>query len=379
MEVTTREVEANVTCQHLLNRQLASIQERIKVHLPKLDKVCFALYDTREHLLRSYADSSSLSLSLIHYEAPLSSLPYLKKCIENRTATILSDIESLHPSPYISSLIEDGFQSSVAIPTFIGHQFRGFVFLNSHQKDAFCHSGIELVKPYLNMLEATIFSEYQLVHRLVDKANKLIARSPVYQRESISHKQRVSSYTNIIALELADRYDFDDEFVEHLTLFSQYHDLGKVKISPELLCKQQALTTEEITKLRGHILYGEELVEEFIEECDASEHRSAQLLREVISFHYEFLDGSGYPRQLSGGAIPISARIVCVANIFDALTTHKPYKQACSVPYALLELEKMVYDNKLDADCVNALRDRQHQLKAIIHRYPERDPLEGPY
>lgn len=379
MEVTSREVEANITCHHLLNRQLAHIQERIKVHLPKLDKICFALYDTREHLLRSYADSSSLSLSLIHFEAPLSSLPYLKQCIESRTVTILPDIDCLRSSPYINSLVEDGYQSSVAIPAFNAQQFRGFVFLNSHHKDAFNESGIEAVKPYLNMLEATIFSEYQLVDRLVEKANKLVARSPVYQRESISHKQRVSSYTNLIALELADRYDFDDEFVEHLTLFSQYHDLGKVMISPELLCKQQALAAEEVAELRRHVIYGEDLVAKFITELEADNHRSAQLFCDIVSFHYEFLDGSGYPHQLCAGAIPISAKIVCVANIFDALTTHKPYKQACSVPYALLELEKMVFDNKLDTDCVNALRKHQIQLDTIIQRYPERDPLEGLY
>ncbi|MEZ8099680.1 HD domain-containing phosphohydrolase [Vibrio bivalvicida] len=379
METTTRKVEGIGGCRFGLNTQLADIQTRMQVHIPKLDKVCFALYDAREHLLRSYADSSSLSLSLTHYEAPLSSLPYLKKSIESRSPAVLNDVSRLHPSPHVNSLIEEGYYSSVAIPTFLEQIFRGFIFLNSHQKDAFCPSDIEVVKPYLRILETAIFSEYQLVTALIDKSNKLVARSQVYQKESFSHKQRVSTYTNIIALALADDYGFDDEFVEHLTLFSQYHDMGKVMVPPELLCKQQPLTWEETDTLRKHIIYGEEIVNQFINDLNASDHLSAQLMRDVVSYHYEFLDGSGYPHHLSGNAIPISAKIVCVANIFDALTTHKPYKQAWSVPYALLELEKMVCDGKLDADCVNALRDHQHQLKSIIQRYPERDPLEGLY
>ncbi|WP_239424305.1 HD domain-containing phosphohydrolase [Vibrio galatheae] len=366
-------------CQHDLNHQLAEIQQRIKVQLPSLDKISFALYDTREHLLRSYADSSSTSLSTTHYEAPLCALPYLKQCIESRSPACLSEISSLRPSPHITALLAKGYHSSVAIPTFNGQVFRGFIFLNSHQANAFNPADIEQVKPYLQMLESRIFFEYQIVQSIIEKANTLVARSPVYQRESVSHKQRVSSYTNIIALALADRYDFDDEFVEHLTLFSQFHDLGKVKISPELLCKQRSLTADETYALRKHISYGEELVDDITKELNAADHPSAQLLREVVSCHYEFLDGSGYPRHLTRGAIPISARIVCVANIFDALTTHKPYKQACSVPYALLELEKMVSDGKLDSDCVNVLREHQHQLKAIIHRYPERDPMDGCY
>ncbi|KGY11729.1 phosphohydrolase [Vibrio tubiashii] len=379
MKTTTRKVEEYAQCQFGLNNQFADIQTRMQVHLPKLDKVSFALYDEREHLLKSYADSSSLSLSLTHFEAPLSSLPYLKKSIENRSKAFLNDVRYLHPSPHIDSLLEEGYHSSVAIPTFVGSSFKGFIFLNSNQKQAFCPHDIEVVKPYLKMLEAAIFSEYQLITALIEKSNKLVARSPVYQKESFSHKQRVSTYTNIIALALADRYGFDDEYVEHLTLLSQYHDMGKVMVPPELLCKQLPLTWEETQTLREHIRYGEEIVNRFVSELNASDHSSAQLMRDVVSYHYEFLDGSGYPHHLNGNTIPISAKIVCVANIFDALTTHKPYKQAWSVPYALLELEKMVCEGKLDANCVNALREQQHQLKSIIQRYPERDPSEGLY
>ncbi|MEF1289031.1 HD-GYP domain-containing protein [Vibrio sp. M260118] len=379
MKTTTRKVEEYAQCQFGLNDQFADIQTRMQVHLPKLDKVSFALYDEREHLLKSYADSSSLSLSLTHFEAPLSSLPYLKKSIESRSKAFLNDVNCLHPSPHIDSLLEEGYHSSVAIPTFVGSSFKGFIFLNSYQKQAFCPHDIEVVKPYLKMLEAAIFSEYQLITALIEKSNKLVARSPVYQKESFSHKQRVSTYTNIIALALADLYGFDDEYVEHLTLLSQYHDMGKVMVPPELLCKQLPLTWEETQTLREHIRYGEEIVNRFVSELNASDHLSAQLMRDVVSYHYEFLDGSGYPHHLNGNTIPISAKIVCVANIFDALTTHKPYKQAWSVPYALLELEKMVCEGKLDASCVNALREQQHQLKSIIQRYPERDPSEGLY
>ncbi len=379
MEVLTTNIGALEAYQCGLSHQLSEIQKRMKVHQPKLAKVCFALYDSRDHLLRSYADSSSLSLRMAHYEAPLSSLPYLKSCLESRTEAYLSELSELHPSPHVRALLGEGFHSSVAMPIFAEQRFCGFLFLNSHYPDAFTQSDIKALKPYLKMLEVAIFSEYQLVHLLVEKLSKLIARSPVYQRESFSHKQRVAAYTNMIALALADHYDVDDEFVEHLTLFAQYHDIGKIRLSPELLCKQQVLTEDEVNQLRQHIIFGEEIVEQLIAELNAVDHPSAILLHDVISYHYEFLDGGGYPRQLQADEIPLGARIVCVANIFDAMTTHKPYKQGCSVPYALLELEKMVAMNKLDARCVDALRSHQHQLKSILERYPERDPMEGLY
>ncbi|BCZ99580.1 hypothetical protein V130003_05630 [Vibrio cholerae] len=95
-----------------------------------------------------------------------------------------------------------------------------------------------------------------------------------------------------------------------------------------------------------------------------------------MAYHHEFLDGSGYPFGLVSDQIPIPARIIAVANIFDALTAHRPYKQAQSIPHALLELEKMVSDGKLDRHCVNALRENQEELKEIVARFPEQDPKD---
>ncbi len=88
------------------------------------------------------------------------------------------------------------------------------------------------------------------------------------------------------------------------------------------------------------------------------------------------MDGSGYPFGLVSDQITIPARIIAVANIFDALTAHRPYKQAQSIPHALLELEKIVSDGKLDRHCVNTLRENQEELKKIVASFPEQDPKD---
>ena len=375
-------IERTAVCrpsQHPLNQQLVNLHKRMKVHHSHVDRVCFVLYDTRDHLLKTYADSAGLALSIAHDEVPISSLPALKQCIETRGYAVLSDLHCLRTSALIESLLNEGYQSSLVIPTFSSTQFRGFIFLISLDKNAFYEHDFAQLKPYLEMLQSAILSEFELVNELVEKAHRLVARSPVYQRESYAHKQRVADYTNRIALGLADQYDFDDEWVEHLTLFAQFHDIGKVMLPAELLCKQSPLTSQELILLQSHIFQGESLLEQLALELGEAQHPSIELFHDIIAYHYEFLDGSGYPRQLRAEEIPISARIVCVANIFDALTSHKPYKQAWSIPYALLELEKMVGEGKLDCDCVNVLREHQHLLKAIIARYPERDPKDGCY
>lgn len=376
MENSTLHRHSSLAQTHHLNEQMTGLLERMQVHHPALDHLSFALYDDRDHLLRSYADSTSLSLNITHYEAPLSSLPTLRQSLQSRSPVILTHLTTLRRSPHIESLLRDGYRSSATIPTFIHDRFLGFIFLNSYQESAFTPAALDTLKPYLEMMRLSIFSEYQLVDTLINCACKHAAQFPLYQRESRAHKQRVASFTHVIATGLALKYDLDDETIEHLSLFSQYHDIGKVTLPAELLCKPGKLTEVELATLREHVQAGEAIIHEFIEQAGASGHPSAELFLHIIAHHYEFLDGSGYPRHLKGNEIPLAARIVCVANIFDALITHRPYKQASSILYALLELEKMVQMGKLDRDCVNALREHQSELKAISERYPELDPSE---
>jgi HD-GYP domain-containing protein (c-di-GMP phosphodiesterase class II) len=96
-----------------------------------------------------------------------------------------------------------------------------------------------------------------------------------------------------------------------------------------------------------------------------------EILRNLVTGHHEFLDGSGYPVGRTGGDIPIEARIVTVADIFDALTSKRIYKEAWTVDEALEALGKMAAEGKLDAECVAALRARKDEAVAIIERFGE--------
>jgi HD-GYP domain-containing protein (c-di-GMP phosphodiesterase class II) len=90
-----------------------------------------------------------------------------------------------------------------------------------------------------------------------------------------------------------------------------------------------------------------------------------------VKFHHEYLDGTGYPYGLKGSEIPIEARIITVADIFDALTSKRPYKPMWSMQAACDELQSMVVAGKLDADCVAAIHSNFAEIEAIIKRYQE--------
>lgn len=379
MEATFERVALQPSCHHQLNQKFTAIHQRMQAHHALIERVCFVLYDPCDHLLKTYADSTHPCLSGFHFQSPISSLPALKPCLESRTHAVFADLNELRSCSFVRHLLEQGYHSSMVWPVFSAKQFRGFIFALSSHVGAFDKQDFTHLTPYLNMLQTAVLAEFELVSALLNKAHAVVARSPIYQRESSAHKQRMAAYCELIATGLAERYDFDDEWIEHLSLFSQFHDIGKVMLPPELLCKQERLTREEVVQLQSHIEHGEKLLEQFANQLGELEHPTIELFAQVIAHHYEFLDGSGYPRQLKAEAIPISSRIVCVANIFDALTSHKPYKQAWSIPYAMIELGKMVAEGKLDGECVNVLREHQAALKAIVDRYPERDPKDGGY
>ncbi len=362
-----------------LNEQLQSIKGRMQAHLPELDRVSFALFDEQKNMLKTYADSAFWNLRQAHNEASMKELPALTRCALQRQNRIIDDLTKLPSTTYIDMLLEHGYRSSAAIPCYDNEEFRGFVFLNSRSVNVFSEYVIETLDPYLNMIKFCVMSENQIVHRIIDAARDIIEKTNLCMKDSAAHKERIGYYTRLIASHIAGEHDFDDETVEHLSLFAQFHDLGKVRLPEHLVCKHDVLEGDELKQVHGYVQHGMDIVDEILENLGYPQHPSIVLLTDIMAYHQEYLDGSGYPNGLSGAQIPISARIVAVANVFDALTAHRPYRQAWSIPHAMLEMEKMVNLGKLDRQCVNALREYQSEISAEREQYPECDPKDDEY
>ncbi len=363
-----------------LNTQLADIHQRLCVSDPAIDRISFALYDEESDKLKTYADSTFHGYELMHYEFPLSELPALKVCAETGESRYLGNIPKQLCSsyPHTKWLIEQGYHSSLAVPVFQDTKFIGFIFLNSCQQHLFNDKVTDSLKPFIDIIRFVVTSEYDLVHSLLDKASSLHSQSQEHWDESHEHKERICRYAKVIALEVAKIYQLDDETIENISQFSRCHDIGKLSVPASVLNKSSSLGQEERDKVNDSVERGVEIINQIIEQVGAPDHPCVSVLKEIVAYHHEFLDGSGYPYGLSQDDIPISARIIAVANVFDALTSHRPYKQAWSVPFALLELEKMVASGKLDKHCVNGLRYHQDYLKRVIEAYPEQDPKDRP-
>lgn len=144
-----------------------------------------------------------------------------------------------------------------------------------------------------------------------------------------SHNLRTQSYMEILIkkmLECPNKYKREIVLwdVNAHILSSQLHDIGKIGIPDEILLKVDPLTPEEFERIKEHVVIGERIIDKILKQT--GENAYLEIARKYISSHHEFWNGKGYPHSLSGTDIPLEGRILAVVDVYDALTSARPYK-----------------------------------------------------
>ena len=180
------------------------------------------------------------------------------------------------------------------------------------------------------------------------------------------HLDRMREYTKILALELRKKPQYehyiDDEYLEDLYLSSVLHDVGKVGIADSILLKPGRLDPSEFEKIKEHARIGGDA----LTEVDRTLARQSFLTigKQIAYSHHERWDGTGYPRGLKEEAIPLSARIVALADVYDALTSERVYKDALSHEEAV-EIIRSERGTHFDPDIADAFLEQQEQFRRI--------------
>ena len=175
------------------------------------------------------------------------------------------------------------------------------------------------------------------------------------------HSDRVTRYSLLIAREMKQ----SEEFIETLRISAQLHDVGKIGIEDHILKKPGALTEEEFEVMKTHTTKGANIL------------RPVTQLAEMlpgIELHHEALDGRGYPYGLQGDQIPLLARVIAVADTFDALTTNRPYQQA-HTPDQALQIIRNLAGKRLDPRAVEALLAVYGRGEIKIQRFTIKRPV----
>ncbi|MDH5483945.1 MAG: HD domain-containing protein [Gammaproteobacteria bacterium] len=335
-----------------------------------IDRISVILYEPSTEMLTTFASSSDSGLG--HYHAKLNESPALLEIIRKGRPRVVNDLSVLAEShsPQNKKLIRAGFASSYTMPMYRDDEFSGFIFFNSYQADVLEDSVLNDLDMVGHMISLIVANERTVLETL--RATVQTAMSFTHQRdpETSGHIDRMSRFAQLIARELAQDYGFDDQFIEHILLFSPLHDLGKIGIPDNILLKPGALTLEEYEVMKSHSARGREMIDVLLRNHGLDGVGYIDMLRNIALYHHEAYDGSGYPKGLKADDIPIEARIVAVADVFDALTSCRPYKQAWSNDDAFDALRELA-NQKLDSGCVEVLIRCREEVEQIQQRFSE--------
>jgi PAS domain S-box-containing protein len=167
------------------------------------------------------------------------------------------------------------------------------------------------------------------------------------------HQRRVSTLAKVIAQEMG----LSDDTVDNIRMAGIIHDIGKISVPVELLVKPTRLTDIELSLIRVHAQSGYDILKDV---------ELPYPIAEIVLQHHERLDGSGYPQGLKGDKILLEAKIICVADVTEAIASHRPYRPARGIDAALEEIEKnkgILYDAEVVEVCLKLFREGEFEFE----------------
>lgn len=196
--------------------------------------------------------------------------------------------------------------------------------------------------------------------------------------ETGNHIRRTQNYVRVLAKQLQAHPRFQDmltdQHVELLYKSAPLHDIGKVGVPDRVLLKPDRLTDDEFELMKQHTVYGRDAITAAEEKLDDAPTDSfLRFAREIAYSHQEKWDGTGYPEGLSGDDIPFSARLMALADVYDALISRRVYKPAFSHE----EAARIISDGRgshFDPDVVDAFIETEQEFREIAQRFADADP-----
>lgn len=184
------------------------------------------------------------------------------------------------------------------------------------------------------------------------------------------HIRKTTAYVNLILAKLKEKGEFidilTDEYIYEVSNSSPLHDVGKIKVSDLILNKPGRLDDEEFKKMQIHTIEGEKIIENAMKISSTSDYLKEA--KNIAAYHHEKWDGTGYPYGLKGEDIPLSARIMAVSDVFDALISARVYKPAMKFEDAM-RIIKEGSGKHFDPVIVNAFVDAEEEVKKIAEEH----------
>ncbi len=351
-----------------LDQKLAAIHEALYAQFDFVDRISVTAYDPATDMVKTFLASAPGRSDLVRYEARLSESPSLAETLRAGRPRVVNDLELFRRGSHLHTRIiaEEGYRSSYTVPMLLDGSFWGFIFFNSRTAGALEERALRTLDVYAHLISSMVTAE-MLAVRILAAAVKT-AHDMVHYRdpETGAHIDRMARYARLIAQHLAatGAASLDDVAIERIFEFAPLHDIGKLALPDRILLKPERLSKGEREEMKQHTVRGREMIEAIAHNFGLEHLDGLDLLRHIAESHHETLDGRGYPHGLRDAEIPLEARIVAVADVFDALTSARPYKPSWSNGHAFAWLRGLAR-SKFDEDCVEALAFNAKKVEEI--------------
>lgn len=298
------------------------------------------LKDDGETIEASYGISdpsiSDLPKKLHGIKAKLSETS-LSNVVRKGTPRVINDLESYtkhRNAEYNKILIEAGIKSSITLPLSLNNKPIGIIFFSSKTKNIYKEQHIDFLATLSSSIAISLNKNIFIDELLYSTILALAKLAESRDEDTGEHMERMKKYSVKITEFLLEDNVYDDKisvgFINEIEKFSPMHDIGKVGIRDGILLKPGKLTKEEFDEMKKHPIFGAEVLKTAEEHMRRRDANIFGMGIEIAEGHHEKWDGTGYPYGKAGESIPLSARIVAVADVFDALTSKRPYKKAFS-------------------------------------------------
>lgn len=300
----------------------------------------------------------------------------LGEVIETGRARIINDLDEYlygkEIKKYNKIILEAGIKASITLPLKLNNNPVGVIFFSSCKKNVYTEEHAAFLETLANSIaigfEKSIFFDDMLYSSVLALAKLAEARDT----DTGEHLERMRKYSAALAQLLYEDSKYMDSitpgFVNDIERFSPLHDIGKVSVKDRILLKPAKLTVEEFEEMKQHTVYGAQVLKEADSYMLKRNKSLFGMGIEIAENHHEKWDGSGYPYGKSGEDIPLSARIVAVADVFDALTCKRPYKE----PFSFDESFEIILQGSgkhFDPEIVRVFKENRQKIFEVYSSF----------
>jgi len=342
----------------------------------QIDRIGIAFVDyRRDCIMAEYGVANYDNLKLgAGYEVRLGNTS-LRKSLNSHKGFINNDVQKSfenNPTSYsLKLIVEEGIRSNMIIPLVSNNVVFGFIFVSSKFKNHFTEEHLRFASKIIYEITGSLNRSYLLkvvLAKMTTTFAKLVDRK---DNETGDHILRMVKYSTLVAEGVRKMeklsHPMDRKTILEIERHASVHDIGKVGIPDDILKKPGKLTNEEWEIMKTHVTIGTEIFSELRNDFGMFESDFYQVAEQIVKFHHEKFDGSGYPYKLRGEEIPLVARIVAIADVFDALTSERVYKKAYTFDKAL-EIIDESSGHHFDPVVVQAFNNEIDEIRKIYDR-----------